>query len=66
MLNDILTNFERVSDHCSNVAVSIIQTGDYDVEAHEYIGHLKDEDDFKRAINLVQREYCLPEIAVTK
>lgn len=66
VLNDILTNFERVSDHCSNVAVSIIQTGDYDVEAHEYIGHLKDEDDFKRAINLVQREYCLPEIAVTK
>ena len=66
VLNDILTNFERVSDHCSNVAVSIIQTGDYDVEAHEYIGRLKDEDDFKRAINLVQREYCLPEIAVTK
>ena len=66
VLNDILTNFERVSDHCSNVAVSIIQTGDYDVEAHEYIGHLKDEDDFKRAIKLVQREYCLPEIAVTK
>ena len=66
VLHDILTNYERVADHCSNVAVSIIQTGDYDVEAHEYIGHLKDEDDFKRAIELVQREYCLPEIAVTK
>ena len=66
VLNDILTNYERVSDHCSNVAVSIIQTGDYDVEAHEYIGHLKDEDDFKRAIELVQREYCLPTSEGTK
>jgi phosphate:Na+ symporter len=66
VLNDILTNYERVSDHCSNVAVSIIQTEDYDVEAHQYIGHLKDEDDFKRAIELVQREYRLPESAATK
>ncbi len=66
VLNDILTNYERVSDHCSNVAVSIIQSGDHDVEAHQYIGHLKDEDEFKRAIELVQREYSLPEIAATK
>ncbi len=66
VLNDILTNYERVSDHCSNVAVTIIQTEDYDVEAHEYIGHLKDEDDFKRAIELIQREYSLPELVGTK
>lgn len=62
VLNDILTNYERVSDHCSNVAVSIIQTGDYGVEAHQYIGKLKREDDFKRALKLVQSNYCLPEI----
>ena len=66
VLNDILTNYERVSDHCFNVAVSIIQTEDYEVEAHQYIGNLKDEDDFKRAIELVQREYCLPELAAAK
>jgi len=66
VLNDILTNYERVSDHCSNVAVTIIQTEDYDVEAHRYIGRLKDEDEFKRAFELVQREYRLPELAATK
>ena len=66
VLNDILTNYERVSDHCSNVAVTIIQTEDYDVEAHQYIGRLKDEDEFNRAIELVQREYRLPELAATK
>ena len=60
VLNDILTNYERVSDHCSNVAVSIIQTGDYGVEAHEYIGHLKDEEEFKRAIEQVRKNYALP------
>ena len=66
VLNDILTNFERVSDHCSNVAVSIIQNRDYGIEAHEYIGHLKDEDEFKRALELVRREYRLPEVTATK
>ena len=66
VLNDVLTNFERVSDHCSNVAVSIIQNCDYGVEAHEYIGNLKSEDEFKRAIELVQREYRLPERAAVK
>ena len=66
VLNDVLTNFERVSDHCSNVAVSIIQNRDYGVEAHEYIGNLKGEDEFKRAIELVQREYRLPKLTTTK
>ncbi len=66
VLNDILTNYERVSDHCSNVAVSIIQSEDYKVEAHEYIGHLKDEDDFKRAIQRVQKEYSLPAVEAVK
>ncbi len=66
VLNDILTNYERVSDHCSNVAVSIIQTGDYDIEAHRYIGRLKDEEEFKRALELVQREYCLPAVEAVK
>ena len=66
VLHDILTNYERVADHCSNVAVSIIQTGDYDVEAHQYIGSLKGGEEFKHAMELVQKEYILPEIAVTK
>jgi len=66
VLHDILTNYERVADHCSNVAVSVIQTGDHEVEAHQYIGHLKDEDEFKRTIAMVRKDYVLPEIAATK
>ena len=60
VLNDILTNYERVADHCSNVAVSIIQTGEYEVEAHQYMGRLKDEEEFKQAMKAVQRKYVLP------
>ena len=66
VLHNVLTNYERVADHCSNVAVSIIQTGDYEVEAHQYIGSLKDGEDFKRTFELVQKEYDLPEIAAAK
>lgn len=62
VLNDILTNYERISDHCSNVAVAVIQNGDYEIEAHRYIDHLKDKDEFKTAIEAVQKEYCLPEL----
>ena len=66
VLHDILTNYERVADHCSNVAVSIIQTGDTDVEAHQYIGSIKDGEEFKCAMESEQREYVLPELAAAK
>lgn len=62
VLHDILTNYERIADHCSNVAVAVIQTGDYKVEAHQYIDHLKEKDEFKSAIEAVQQAYCLPEV----
>lgn len=62
VLYDILTNYERIADHCSNVAVAVIQTGDYEVEAHRYISHLKAEDEFKRSMECVKKEYALPEI----
>ncbi len=64
ILQDILTNYERVSDHCSNVAVSIIQTEDYDIEAHEYLDTLKNVDNeaFKYAYKEVKQNYRLPAI----
>lgn len=39
---DLLTNFERVSDHCSNVAVCMIQTKDDVYDTHEYLDTLKE------------------------
>ena len=41
ILTDILTNCERVSDHCSNVGVCIIQIRDSSFEVHDYLTELK-------------------------
>ena len=39
--SDLITNFERVSDHCSNVAVGIIDISEHTMNAHEVIKSLK-------------------------
>jgi len=39
--SDLITNFERVSDHCSNVAVGIIDVSEHTMNAHEIIKNLK-------------------------
>ena len=36
VFNDILTDYERISDHCSNVAVDILDPEAEDIGAHEY------------------------------
>ena len=41
VLEDLLTAFERSADHCSNVAVEILQVADGKLEAHEYLNSLK-------------------------
>ena len=43
VLSDMATNFERVADHCSNIAVYIIQMKDNQVEAHDYVNSIRDE-----------------------
>lgn len=41
IFNDLLTDFERISDHCSNIAVCIIQVNGTSFETHEYLNNLK-------------------------
>ncbi len=41
VFNDILTNFERVADHCSNIAVAMIELADDEFDTHDYIINLK-------------------------
>ena len=40
VLSDLITNFERVADHCSNLAVGMIQLQEDGIESHEYIENL--------------------------
>ena len=40
-LTDYITNCERASDHCSNIAVCLIQTHNSSFETHDYLNELK-------------------------
>ena len=40
VFNDLLTNLERISDHCSNVAVAMIEIESASFDTHEYINSL--------------------------
>jgi len=61
ILSGVLTDFERVSDHCSNIAAYLIQIGGSTQGAHEYINELrkKDDADFVRNYNIYDKKYSL-------
>ena len=44
ILEDILIGLERVSDHCSNIAVEMITINDNDYNTHEYFNSFSNED----------------------
>ena len=42
ILSDLLTNLERVADHCSNIAVSVIEMVHYgELNSHQYLCEVK-------------------------
>ena len=41
VLSDIITNYERIADHCSNIALCVIESGRREYDPHEYINNLK-------------------------
>lgn len=43
VFNDIITACERVSDHCSNIAVAMIVLGHDTLDMHEYLTNLREE-----------------------
>ena len=62
VLADILTNYERVSDHCSNIAVCIIQIGHSVFDTHEYLNEYKNAGgkEFTAAYDGFKKKYALP------
>ncbi len=41
ILSDLLTNFERISDHCSNLAVAVIEIAHNSFDTHKYLRGVK-------------------------
>ncbi len=44
ILSDIISNYERVADHCSNIAVCLIQIHDDGFDTHEYLEQIRSEE----------------------
>lgn len=62
-LTDYITNCERASDHCSNIAVCLIQTHNSSFETHDYLNELKagQEPAFVGQFTMYQDKYHLVE-----
>lgn len=58
---DVLTNLERISDHCSNVAVCLIEMQHDSFDTHEYLNNLKTsgEMEYTKMYNAYREKYSL-------
>ena len=59
VFNDLLTDFERVSDHCSNIAAAMIEIEADEFDTHKYLGDVKQKrsEDFERHYDDFKKEY---------
>jgi phosphate:Na+ symporter len=62
VLSDITTDFERIADHCSNIAVGVIQTHDNVYDSHEYLDTLDKSENtaFYEKYVSFKEKYVLP------
>jgi phosphate:Na+ symporter len=61
ILADLLNNLERVADHCSNVALGLIEIGQGNFLMHEYARSLRytGNEDFKRMYEEYRKKYVV-------
>ncbi len=61
--SDLLTNLQRISDHCSNLAVCLIRTGVDKLDQHEYLSRVKSGADleYTRLFEEYKKKYDLTE-----
>lgn len=61
VFNDLLTNYERVADHCSNIAVAIIELESDSFDTHEYLNSVRamKSNSFARYYEEYKQEYHL-------
>ena len=67
VLDDLLTNYERVCDHCSNVAVAQIEVAQDSFDTHAYLNDLrhgndtKESEEFHRRLGRYRERYLFPD-----
>ncbi len=62
VLSDLSTNYERVADHCSNIAICLLQLNEETFGTHEYQDSLtnKDNAEFMEEVKRLREQYKLP------
>lgn len=67
VLEDLLTNYERICDHCSNVAVAQIEVAQDSFDTHAYLNDLrqsnqtKESEQFHRRLDRYRERYLFPD-----
>ena len=60
ILSDLLSNFGRVSDHCSNIAVAIIEVNRNSFDTHQYLNAVKyGNSQFNQVFGRFEKKYSL-------
>lgn len=61
VLSDLAMNYERVADHCSNIAVYMMQLKDTQLEEHSFTEQLDEEEsaEFNKLYNEFSETYQL-------
>ena len=61
VFNDLITNFERVADHCSNIAIAMIELQSDEYDTHGYVINLKElhSHDFDRLYEEYTQKYAI-------
>ena len=61
VFNDLLTDCERIGDHCSNIALALIEMDNSEFDAHAYLSSLKEQrsNDFDKYFDDYSRKYAL-------
>ena len=64
VLTDLLTDLERISDHCSNIASLVVEISHGDMDLHKYIKKVKkDENEFRKNYESFARKYSFDTIS---
>ena len=62
--NDLLTSYERVADHCSNIAIAVIEAAKGTYEPHEYLKNVKydHKDEFEKLYRQYRNRFNLKQL----
>jgi phosphate:Na+ symporter len=59
VFNDCINNFERVADHCSNLAIAVLEETGTQLQPHDYMMSIKSGDsDYRKHFDECLEKYC--------